>query len=200
MNWNSELFTLVHQFAGRSRLLDGAGFFLADTLTYFLVVGCIVFALRPRGTRKKLFAAGELLLALLIARGIVVTLVRAIFPYDRPFIALEFEPALLPNVLTAFPSGHMAGLFAISYVVYRYDRRASAEYFILSALVGLGKVFVGVHWPLDILGGIAAGLFGGWAADRLVRRERRMLFPPGDGAAAAAESEGNAPVPRRLKP
>lgn len=179
MHFDLTLFTLLHQFAGRSRLLDGAGFFAADTLTYLLVAGLAAFALSVPGARRKAFAAAEMLFAFLIARGLAATLIQYFFFRERPFNALHFTPLLQPNTLAAFPSGHMAGLFAVSFVLYKFDRRWGWLYFILSFLVGAGRVFAGVHWPSDILGGILVGLAGGWSADRLVRKERQELFPRG---------------------
>lgn len=182
-NLNLVLFNAIHQFAGPSRFLDGAGLFVADTLTYLLVLGGFIFLWRlpslvsPREIkegksdwRRRIFAAAEICLAILISRGLIAEGIRFFYHHARPFVALNFTPLLAGETpYDSFPSGHMTALFAFAMVLYCLNRKWGIWYFALSLLVGIARIYVGVHWPLDILGGILIGLASGWAVHRLAR-------------------------------
>ncbi len=58
----------------------------------------------------------------------------------------------------SFPSGHTTTSFALAVVIGRYYRRWEAVFFALAIGVGLSRVYVGVHFPGDILGGAVIGI------------------------------------------
>ncbi len=60
----------------------------------------------------------------------------------------------------SFPSGHSTTIFTVAGILSLYLRRGSLTWLLASAalLIGLSRIAVGVHWPLDVLG----GAFGGW--------------------------------------
>ena len=60
----------------------------------------------------------------------------------------------------SFPSGHATTIFTVAGILSLYLRRGSLTWLLAAAalLIGLSRIAVGVHWPLDVLG----GAFGGW--------------------------------------
>jgi undecaprenyl-diphosphatase len=58
----------------------------------------------------------------------------------------------------SFPSGHAATSFACALVLAAAAPRLAAPLFVLAAAIAFSRVYVGVHYPLDILGGAALGL------------------------------------------
>ena len=68
-----------------------------------------------------------------------------------------------------FPSGHVAVAAALTVVVTPHLRgRWKAVPAALAVIVCLGRMYVGAHTPLDLIGGAALGLSAGWAANLLV--------------------------------
>jgi undecaprenyl-diphosphatase len=168
---NVIFFNLIHQFAGRSRFLDGVGFFIADSLTYFLVLAGAYFLWRLRGWRQRIFGAIEICLAVLLSRGIVTSAIRYFYHHLRPFAALNFAPLIVGETPdNSFPSGHMTALFAFATVVYCLNRKWGTWFLLASFLVGIGRIYAGIHWPFDILGGIVIGIASGWFVHWLVER------------------------------
>ena len=94
-----------------------------------------------------------------------------LFPRTRPWLMVEGLAALVyegdPH---SFPSGHTSASFACALAWWgtlpgrwRYAAVAAA------VAMGLSRLYVGVHFPTDVLCGALAGAFCGWAAGRMVR-------------------------------
>ena len=77
--------------------------------------------------------------------------------------------AVPPGAGRSFPSNHTTNNFCAATVLTLFYRRRGALYFPVAALVGYSRVYVGAHWPSDVL--ISAFLAVGWvlAAAALVR-------------------------------
>jgi undecaprenyl-diphosphatase len=81
---------------------------------------------------------------------------------DRPRPPLRYpDPAPLVHVphTASFPSGHAATSFACAATLARYaPRRVAVVLYVLAALIAYSRVYVGVHYPLDVIGGALLGL------------------------------------------
>jgi len=177
MHWDLVLFNAIHRFWGVSRFWDALGVFCADTLTYFLAIGGFVFVFRiVHSGRQRLFVAGEMLLAFLIARGILASIISYLVQRLRPFAALDFTPPFLPLTSGSFPSGHMSGLFAVAFVIFAFDGRWGLVFMALSLVVGLARIFTGLHWPSDILAGLFLGIASGYLVHMTLSPSRQALM------------------------
>ena len=95
-------------------------------------------------------------LGLLIAQGISQVWIR-----ERPFVAHPSQTLLLaaPSGEPSFPSDHAVAAFAIAFFVALIGgRRVGALFLAGATIVGLTRVFVGLHYPGDIAGGALVGL------------------------------------------
>jgi undecaprenyl-diphosphatase len=57
----------------------------------------------------------------------------------------------------SFPSGHTATSFAAATVLTALVPRAAPAWWILAAAIAYSRLYVGVHFPLDVVGGAAIG-------------------------------------------
>jgi undecaprenyl-diphosphatase len=174
-NLNQTVFQFIHQLAGRHIVLDYLGIFFAQYLPYFLVAAFLVLAYYQYGWRRKLYVFAEGAIAVIISRGLVTEIIRLFIHVPRPFSFYNFTP-LIPEAGWGFPSGHAAWFFALSLTVYYVNKKWGWWFFGLSVLMGIARIYVGVHWPLDIIGGAIVGLLSAWFVHWLLRGPRKQLY------------------------
>ena len=173
-NINQALFQIVYGWSHQNYVLDWVGIFLAQYLPYLLVLGFLYLVLKGIGWRRRVYLFAEGALAVILGRGILTEIIRFLYNHARPFDVYAFTP-LISESGNSFPSGHMAFFFALALVVYCHDRRWGIWYFVLSAVIGLARIYAGVHWPLDILGGAAVGFLSGWLIHVLLKPHGRGI-------------------------
>jgi undecaprenyl-diphosphatase len=95
---------------------------------------------------------------------------KAAFDRERP-PERHAEPDPLVNVPDSgsFPSGHAATSFAAATILSFAFPRLAPLLLVLAAAVGFSRVYVGVHYPLDIVGGAVLGVLIAIALRLLVR-------------------------------
>lgn len=87
-------------------------------------------------------------------------LVKFIAPSPRPFLVFDITPLISVNeAMGSFPSTHATFFAALAFTLYLQNHPSRKWYFAAMILVGLGRIAVGVHFPLDVLIGILLGLF-----------------------------------------
>ena len=70
----------------------------------------------------------------------------------------ELISVIGPQSEYSFPSGHTAGSFAfVSVLWFLAPKKVSIPMTILAALISLSRLYVGVHYPTDVLGGVIIG-------------------------------------------
>jgi undecaprenyl-diphosphatase len=77
----------------------------------------------------------------------------------RPYIAHPTHAHLLIARSTdpSLPSDHATGAFAIAVAVSAYDRVAATVFFVLAVLVSFARIYVGTHYPFDVVAGALIG-------------------------------------------
>jgi len=152
---NFYIFDFINQFAGRWLWLDTAGIFFASFFQYAVVSG---LALLLALNFKKHFNPVALSLFSAVFARIFIELIYFIFPTKRPFEVLEVNQLVFHTPSDSFPSGHATFFFALATIIFLHNKKAGTVYFLFAFLISLARVFSGIHWPLDILGGAAVGI------------------------------------------
>ena len=152
---------------------------LGNTGMLFIVLGLVLLLFRS--TRKAGFSA---LCAMLIGLVVVNFTIKPLAARERPWLVIENFVNLVPEKdPNSFPSGHTNAAFAFALAVsLSAPRRWMAVTAVCMAVVmGLSRLYVGVHFPSDVLVGALVGslcgLAGAWVAglawDRLGSRLRK---------------------------
>jgi undecaprenyl-diphosphatase len=96
------------------------------------------------------------------------------FGRDRPYVAHPHPEPLLGTPLDlSFPSGHAATAFAGVTILAAFAPRLGPALLVLAALVAWSRVYVGVHYPLDVLVGALLGTAVGLVFVYVTRWRRR---------------------------
>lgn len=129
---------------------------------------CSVVLLAVPKTRKTGYAA-----ALSLIFGAIVTnlLLKNIVARPRPFAEIE---ALIPMITKpkdfSFPSGHTTASFAVALVMLRMlPKKLGIPAVVLAALVAFSRLYLGVHYPTDVLAGFVIALVGSTLSVWIVR-------------------------------
>ena len=92
----------------------------------------------------------------------------------RPYEANQFVGLLVPPLGDfSFPSGHTFSCVAAAFVLFHYHKKAGIAAWLAAALMAFSRLYLYVHYPTDILGGLLLGVAAGFLACRLTERARR---------------------------
>lgn len=100
----------------------------------------------------------------------LVTIANLLTFRDRPFADLDINLFFYAPTDSSFPANPASVGFAIATVVWVRHRRLGAALYVLASLWGLARVYAGVHYPTDILGGAILGVIAASLATGLMRR------------------------------
>ncbi len=123
----------------------------------------------PRKTRKAgIMSLLALVVSLLINNMTLKNLVARIRPY-------ETIEGLVPLIRRpwdySFPSGHTGSSFASAWIFFRkLPKHYGIPALVLAGLIGLSRLYLGVHYPTDVLFGVFSGICSGMIAEWLVER------------------------------
>ena len=83
-------------------------------------------------------------------------------PRQRPFARLhDVQPLLEHGAERSFPSRHVASGLAMAAIGQRAHPRLGFTMSVVAVLLGLSRVAAGMHYPTDLVGGAALGIFIG---------------------------------------
>jgi len=128
-----------------------------------------------RKTRRVgITCALSIIISFTVANLILKPLVARIRPYD---LIQELGITIEVQSDKSFPSGHATNALACAWVMFRcMKRRYGLPALILALVICLTRLYVGVHYPTDVLAGIAIGIASAELSIRLVKVLRRR-FP-----------------------
>ncbi|HQT83060.1 MAG TPA: phosphatase PAP2 family protein, partial [Candidatus Paceibacterota bacterium] len=158
MALDTQLFYALNSLAGHSPVLDWLIVFCASYLAY--IVGILFFVtvyFSSYPVRKKWEIFWVTSIASVVSRFGVAEVIRFFYHRVRPFNALPNVHNLFTDSAWSFPSGHATFFFAMATALYFYNKTWGTWFFIAAAVITIGRVAAGVHYPLDIIGGAVIG-------------------------------------------
>jgi len=152
---NEKLFFIINHLAGKNHILDLLAISLAKGMPYFFILVEVYLYFISKHKKEALFAFYSVIIALLVS-----FLISLVYVHNRPFMDNLGVALIHHKADTSFPSDHTTFLFAIAWSFMFFRVRFWSLFLILALFGGLARIYVGVHYPFDILGGIVIGLVG----------------------------------------
>lgn len=134
----------------------------------FIWILFTVCMLMSRQRRKYgVMAAVALILGLLIVNGAI----KPLCARPRPFSELSEPILLIPTPADySFPSAHTMSSFAAAICIFFGSRRWGTAALTLAGLIAASRMYLTVHFPTDILGGLIFGIIFAFAARRITEK------------------------------
>jgi len=153
---NTWLFTLINQYAGINPRLDNIAIISAHYMPLTFVI--LLFYLFNKGNKYREITLYSIYAVLI---GFALSLVIWLFYFHpRPFMVPLGTPLFPFPPETSFPSDHTIFIISIALTMgyFRETRKLRAFFIVLGLIGGFSRVFCGIHFPLDIFGGILIAL------------------------------------------
>lgn len=150
---NTEIFFQLYSLSSNP-LITKVAMFLSYPFTYGLIILLILWAIffsnRKMYNFSLLFLSG-------LSSWIMASALKNILQLNRPFVNLDILP-LYKETGFSFPSEHMVVFTAIAVSMFLINKTAGYIFLIIAILIGLSRIILGVHYPVDIMGGFVVGL------------------------------------------
>ncbi|WP_391207331.1 undecaprenyl-diphosphatase [Psychrobacillus sp. L4] len=151
MNFN--IFQQINGWAGHSRLLDTIMITMSDSLPY-IAVAIILYLWfvgnKQQGIEKRytaIYAIFSSAIALVIN-----AIIHLVYYHPRPFVTHHVHQLVPHTVDSSFVSDHAVLVFAIAWIFIMRNDRLKYPILIWAIVVGLSRIYVGVHYPADLIG------------------------------------------------
>ncbi|MCH4201113.1 MAG: phosphatase PAP2 family protein [Clostridium tyrobutyricum] len=151
---NLFLFRIINGLAYKSVFLDKIMMFSSKYIPY--IYGIIIFTYFIYGVIKnnrKLKYMTISIFILLLINFLISYIIGLVYYVPRPFVANKVNLLYPHNVSSSFPSSHALGVMTIALGISNKVKKIGYLLILVSILVGISRVYVGHHYPSDVIAG-----------------------------------------------
>lgn len=149
-----EIFQWISSNVYKYPLLDKMMIFFAEYAQYILIVTLFVLWITNKENRVTVFQS-------LFACSLAFTINQVIelfFYRDRPFVSHHINQLVDHAVNSSFPSDHATAALVITVTIWLCSKGKSFMWIIFGMCIAFSRIWVGVHYPFDVLAGVILGL------------------------------------------
>jgi len=154
MTFDQAVYLPIYNMTGNP-LLNQTMYFLAEFLVLLIPASLIYIWFQDReGKEDSLFVAYS------TVAGILFTYFMGLFyAHENPSAFYDTVIAYHPE--NSFPSQHTTAMFGAAFpLLYRKRDKLGWVVLVAAVLTGFSRIYIGEHWPIDILGAVIAGAAG----------------------------------------
>ncbi len=177
-NINEQVFFFINRVGGKSDILDQLFLFITHIFVPAILIVILVwfFVVLPRSSTTLLekfrwYRQGGIFLFIMSIVWVIIESIKTAVAFPRPQEFLQGVQVLSTfGSFDSFPSAHSALAFAMATFIYKYSKSAGKILFFIAFLVAVSRIFVGVHFPLDVIVGAVIGVVVTKALQRVFSR------------------------------
>ena len=139
---------------------------------YGVIVMAVYFVLMLLWEKRKIFPVASACIVSGLLGDFTKDYLKHLVKRPRPFLDLPaLEPLIKRPKGYSFPSGHTTLAFAVAFIACRIlPKRYSIPALLIAVLVAFSRLYLGVHYPTDTLGGICVGYLVALITEFLYKR------------------------------
>lgn len=144
---NYKVFKAINLLSGRCSPIDWLMILISNKIRYVFIFVLIFMRFSKfykKVSQKAVISAGITLF--------IHTLIKMVYFKQRPFVKRKVGILIPSKRDSSFPSKHTLLVFAVSTTIFLYDRILGSIMWVLSLLTGFSRIWVGHHYPSDIIG------------------------------------------------
>ncbi|MBI2315316.1 phosphatase PAP2 family protein [Candidatus Daviesbacteria bacterium] len=152
---NKDLFFLIFNLSGQNPIIDQLMIFGTNELIYLTFLFVLLLAVKGGIKEKKSF------LLIILSLPIAVLIIKGVhlFVYEpRPFVTFNLTPLVSETLNAAFPSRHATISAVIAFAFIYFKSKYTLPLLLVMVWISISRVYVGVHYPLDLIGGWATAV------------------------------------------
>ena len=175
-DWDLALFRAIHH-GMHQRWLDPIMVWLTEPGPWKIPLLCLIGALFVIKGRRGLIGVLVLALTITAADQLSSHVLKPVFRRARPSETLrDTLPLFGVRHSYSFPSSHATNFFAAAPVISAVFPQSTVVAYMVAAAVSFSRIYVGDHYPLDVIVGAALGLGLGFLGRKAYRRLVRTLL------------------------
>lgn len=177
MELNAMIFRVINGMAHQNAMLDKLMIFMSEYVPdIFMIVLALVFIIGLVKKNSKMRGITVDTFIIIVLNLFLGYIIGVIWYVPRPFVNNKVN-LLIPHTMDAsFPSDHAIGTMSIAVGINKYSKIYGVLLTILSILVGISRVFVGHHYPADVLGGYAIVIITSFLYDSLLKNRVQTIY------------------------
>ena len=168
---------IINNFAYKNALLDKVMIFFSNDVPYiFMAVIVLIFILGIINNKKENRKIAVNTVVITAINLIINLMIRIIFHINRPFVDHNVNLLVSHDTASSFPSNHATGTMSIAVALNKYNKVLGLIMTILSIIVGFSRVYVGDHYPIDIIGSYIIVFITNYVYNLVLRNKIEELY------------------------
>lgn len=171
---NAQSFYLIFNLSHQYPILDSLMIFITNYFVYLTFLFMIFLNFKGEIVKnRKAFILTVLAIPISI---LLIKVIHLIYAEQRPFVTFNFIPLTDNTPDLSFPSRHATIMAAISFAYFYFKSKWTNLFLFLMLIVGLSRVYVGVHYPIDVLSGFIVGGISTIISIKLIKLIKLRFF------------------------